>query len=365
MIHILVDPDYTCSIWCQRLLDDLVMQLKQKRLAYRLIHSAQKLSPKNRYVFLIGSDQAWVQPAVLACNSLGINPIWLCNMSSFEMEGEYSIVCTDITRSMRKLIDALRASGHRTIGLYGFNPNSTTDQGKRASYLSLLGQECGQYVFFNNGDLKGCFDDFLEKSGQVDTLICCNGFAAVSLVRRLAQQSPTLLEKLTIIACTDTCLTRLYSKNIHMVRNRSGEYGRAAVGLLDTLRRTPSLSSVTVSLQWDVRSVCASVSGAAPAPVPAIQSPPAERDPFYQDPEIQSMMRLERLLLTGSKTDLMILRLLRRNESYNEIAEQLFLSLNTVKYHVRKMLQLCGIGSKKELIALLWEYVPEESRDLI
>lgn len=360
MIQILVDPDFTSSIWCQKLLDDLTDQLKQKRLDYHVIHSIQKLHSKTRYVFLIGSDHSWIQPTIASCNRLGITPIWLCNMSSYQIEGEYHVVCTDITRSMRKLIDSLRASGKKRIGLYGCNPNSVTDQGKCSSFLSLLGPGARNLVFENQGDLAQCYASFLPLSQQVDALICCNGFAAVALVHRLKKEQPQILERLHIIACTDTRLPQLYPDQIHMVRNRSGDYGRAAVALLDTLKRSPFLSHIMISLQWDIPSV--SLEALPPVALPAA---PSETDPFYLDPQIQQMMPLEKLLLSCSKTDRMILRLLHQGASYPQIAEKLFLSLNTVKYHVRKMLRLCGIPTKKALISLLCEFVPEESCDLI
>ena len=42
-----------------------------------------------------------------------------------------------------------------------------------------------------------------------------------------------------------------------------------------------------------------------------------------------------------------------------KIAEKCYLTLSTVKYRIRKMLTLCSLTSRSQLVALLRRYVPE------
>lgn len=51
-----------------------------------------------------------------------------------------------------------------------------------------------------------------------------------------------------------------------------------------------------------------------------------------------------------------VLALLAQGLSNKEIAEQLFLSVATVKYHVRLLLSKLGAGSRAEAVALAWQH---------
>jgi NarL family two-component system response regulator LiaR len=51
-----------------------------------------------------------------------------------------------------------------------------------------------------------------------------------------------------------------------------------------------------------------------------------------------------------------VLALLAQGLSNKEIAEQLFLSVATVKYHVRLLLSKLGASSRAEAIALAWQH---------
>lgn len=51
-----------------------------------------------------------------------------------------------------------------------------------------------------------------------------------------------------------------------------------------------------------------------------------------------------------------VLTLLAQGSSNKEIAEQLFLSVSTVKYHVRVLFSKLGANSRAEVIALAWDH---------
>ena len=55
-----------------------------------------------------------------------------------------------------------------------------------------------------------------------------------------------------VAGCADTRLTQLYGAQILSVRVNFAEYGRAAVMLMDALRKNPYLSHVVMMIRWDV-----------------------------------------------------------------------------------------------------------------
>lgn len=352
MIYILADPVYADGIWCQKRLAELTAQLRQRRQTYRVIHELPRTWAKSSHVFLLGTSPDWVQAAITACNSQCLRPIWLCTDSNLTAQGAYSVVCTDVVRSMEKLIADLCRRGLRNIGLYGFNPDSASDIDKRNGFLAALGQQAQGRVFFNEGDLDACFRDYLARGSGVDALICCNNFAAISLVRGLKQQAPGLLRDVLILSYADTQLATLYEEHILLLGNRSQEYGRAAVTLMDMLNRMPQQTTCRLTLHWDIPDQLGK-------PLPS-SLPREERsvDRFYQDPQVREMMQLESLL-QGGEVDRCILEGLRLGKSYGTIAEENYISVNTVKYHIKQMIQTAGVSNKQGLLTLLRHLLPE------
>ena len=365
MIYILVDSGYANSIWCHKRLEDLTNQLKSRRSSYRVVDSIEEISAHAFHVFLIGMDRVWIEGMIRSFNAMNICPIWLCNMSQYQVPGDYSIVCMDMVRSMSKLVKVLERSGRKNIGLYGINPYSTADQGKYQGFLAATEGKKDRWFFYNDGDLAKCFSDFMALGSQVDTMICCNNYAAISLVRHLKQQAPQRLEHMMIVSDADAVLAGLYSEYITLVRNCADEFGKAAVALLDTLKKMPKGTVASVNLQWDVDTLEIQSSGCETPQKHFPVITPASQSRFYADEEVRKMMRIEQLLSFGSNVDKAILYGLRKGKNYGQIAEECFLSINTVKYHVKKMIVKAGVENKRQFVDLINAYLPEEKIDAI
>ncbi|MBC5581596.1 substrate-binding domain-containing protein [Anaerofilum sp. BX8] len=363
MVLILVEPSYSRSVWCLNLLDGLTSEFKQKRVPFRQIASLDEADADDRYIYLIGSDNAWVRAALTACNRLGVYPILLCNQAYHTFDADYSTVCSDVINSMRRLVELLRARGHGRIALYGVNPQSVSDESRMNSYLAAraaAGEEDGrQDVFFNSGSLENCFEEFMGRADEYDAVICANDFAAISLVRRLGLRDKAQLERLAIAGCADARLAQLYGGHILSVRVNFVEYGRAAVTLLENLRKNPYLSHIIMMIRWDFSLLDGAVAP-APPPRPREKAPalPDEPDVFYEDRELNEMMLLEKLLGGCEDPDHEIIRLLLRGEPYEKIAETCFLTESAIKYRIKKMVRTCCVQGRKELTALLRRYLP-------
>ncbi len=358
MIPILVEPAYSNSVWCVSLLEGLTGEFKQKRIPFCRIDALEEVPPGERYLYLIGSDAEWVRAALTACNRIGVYPILLCNQSYHTFDADYSAVCSDVMNSTRRLVELLRRRGCGRIALYGVNPKSVSDESRKASYLAALDGVAGEGdVFYNSGSLENCFEQFYPRAEQYDAVICANDFAAISLVRRLGQRDPAQLERLAVAGCADTRLTQLYGEKILSVRVNFAEYGRAAVMLMESLRKNPYLSHVVMMIRWDVGAERTGAA-AAPAPQPALPALPSEQDVFYDDRELTEMMLLEKLLSEAEELDRRIIELLLEGAAYERISEECFLTESAIKYRVKKMVRICRVKGRAELTALLRRYLP-------
>ncbi len=359
MILIFEQPDYARSVWCAHIVSSLVAELRLKRLSFRMISSLDELAEgaEGDFVFLVGSGSAFISEGLRAAERAGVYPILLNGRARDELTVGCSMVCSDMEGSMKDTVDKLRASGRSRIALYGVNPRSIGDICRRAYFLQTAGARESD-IFFNDGSLENCFSAFRPQAHAYDAAICANDFAAISLVRRLSACDPDALERLSIIGCAETRLTDFYADHIISVRGNFAEYGRAAVALIDTLKRNPCLSRVEMFIRWDVDPL--SPKRAAPSPAPAAQqSAPQKTDAFYEDDELREMLGMEQLLNACDTLDRQILHRTLTGEAYEDIAEHCFINVSTVKYRLRKMIGISGAESRTDLMRLARKYLPE------
>ena len=202
--------------------------------------------------------------------------------------------------------------------MYGVNPRSVGDASRKSSFL-LAAHAPDSDIFLNDGSLENCFQSFFEKSRSYDAVICANDFAAISLVRKLSERAPEELARLSIIGCAETRLTKFYEQHIVSIRVNFDEYGKAAVTLLDMLRKNPFLSNIVMSIRWDI-SALHELPKPAPAQSAAAACFPQAADAFYTDQELTEMLCMEQLLSECDELDNKILRLALAGQAYEDIA---------------------------------------------
>ena len=356
MVSILIEPSYAHSVWCTSVLEGLVGQLKQKRISYGLASNLEEVCRDARYAFVVGTGDPWVNSALMGCNQMGVHPILLCSQATHRFSCNYSSVCSDVPSSTRHVIEQLRVLGSSRVALYGVNPQSIADQSRMECYLTLVEKE-HQAVFFNCGSMKQCYASFMEAGDRFDAVLCANCFLAISLVRRLRRDAPERLRRLRIIGYQEVRLTELYADDIYTLRLNFHEYGKAAVMLMDCLQKNPHLTHATMAIDWDISELEREQHGQQNRSPAALPTLPDALDAFYQDPELNEMMLLESLLYESEEVDRKIIHGLGNDESYEQIAEKCFMSVSTVKYRLRKMLDLCHFRNRAELIELLRQYV--------
>lgn len=348
MIQILCEQPYRESLWCQEILAGLLHAMKKKRLLFAEISDSSAIKPQDE-VFVLGSHHVWLNNVIYAANQKGIKPILLSNRLEGTLHGQYHSVYTDIKGSMTHLIALLTDNGRKGIALYGVNTTSVSDISRMQSFQEAAGGTAE--VFYNDGSLDNCFTSFLPHSRDFDAVICVNGLVAVSLVKKILETNPALLDSLMIISCSKNFLDSMYAKHILSVDANYGKLGTAALLIADCVKKNPYLSNMTLTVTWAMDETRFSES--AKTKSAGLQTP---HHSFYEDTEAAQMLRLDTLLDRCSETDFKILKLLTRHTPYREIAEACFMSESNVKYHIKKYLDLTQAKSKDELITLLQMY---------
>jgi len=353
MVAILSDPKYTQSPWCQNICKSLMDELRTKRIPFCTIEDT---CPSDAdAVFLITADYTWTHDTIRQLNLSGIAPIVICNQLENIPGCIYSCVCSDVSSSMKNLLDHLKNQGKKSLALYGINPNSISDLSRADALMQWKsGRVENVEVFLNEGSLEQLFAQFAPRAQQFDAILCVNDFAAVSLLHFAKQQDLQLDTRLPLISCASLKISEHYKGKILSLDIGYARFGKAAVDVLELINRRPYLSGVIAKLAWHLENQDPKPSR-SPISLPQTHS----SDPMYSDMHFRQMMIVENLLmLMENPIDKQIVESLLAGEPNHRIAEQCYFSENAVKYRIRRLLEKSGAADKDEMLQLLNKYLP-------
>ena len=353
MVTILTEPAYSESMWCKVLYGSLTERLRQKRISFCEMYDTVPVN--SEVVFIIAADYNWIKATITELNLSGIKPILICNQAETILGCNYSCVCSDITGSMKYLLDNLKSDGKTRVALYGVNTSSISDIGR---VDGLFAQKDGvidsMRVFVNDGSLQNCYKAFAAEADDFDAVICFNDFAAVSLIRHLEKDGKrNIAERLRILSCSQTKISSCYRDRITSINMNLEQYGKAAVFIYEKLKAHPYISQMTLNVSWN--------SEQSKSPIYSSVSLKSARntDRIYTDKELNEMICAERILEIDSVTDKTVIAYLCGGKSLSEIADACFLTDSGVKYRIKKILEKSKLSDKSELISIVKRYLPD------
>ena len=212
-------------------------------------------------------------------------------------------------------------------------------------------------MFYNSVSLSQCFEDFRQKLDLYDAVICANDYSAISLAKHLEDQ-----KQIFITSCGgSTLLLNFFSPRITHTGIDYQSIGKAGFDLYSILKKNRNVNSISIYI-----SSCFSAGETTdylPLSGKYVPEPRflKENENFYSDPEVNEILKIDTLLNACDKNDLQILERILNHVTYAQIAEELFMSTNGVKYKIKKMFRICQVASRQEFVTLLKKYIAADS----
>ena len=345
-IKIYMEEAYRDTIWCKELLGGLEKELKKRRLIFEECTKIEE-ADNDCYGFVLGMNHEWVENCIRKCNELGMVPIVLSNQSDEKLNGSYHLICPDVLAVAGELKESLLLSGRKRVALYGSNRNNELDKSRTEIFAELISRV--EDIYPNNGNLEKCFRTFLPKAAAYDAVLCINGYAAISLVKKLEKENPQLLDQLEILTFEEVLKHSKYNQWISCIEMNLENYGITALQLLDMISQRDDISGMTVKMKCSLCEV---------SPKQEMEEDVSDGlEADYEDPEIIQMAKIEQLLRDADDMDHHIIAMLLDHATYADIADSCYMTEGNVKYRVKKYLTISDCSTKKELIELLQEYL--------
>lgn len=347
-IHIVIEPEYAASTWCSNISKGILDQAKQKRIDC-LFQKDYFISHNTDLIVLIGNSPAWIQETLKTFKAVHSAHMVLISNRPYPMS--VNNICTNLYESMLDVLSYLRNDcSKKEIAFYGVNPSSATDILKQRGFTNT------ESIYYSNSDLRSCFQHFYTDIHKYDAVICANDYAAISLLQNLKRCNPKLINNLFIVSFANTYIAQEYKPSITSVALDYYEYGQTTVNLYRMLLKNPQISTANVNIKSVI------IPRETTKKIPYSHKPPYEEIPdtksneFFEDKEICDLIALENLFSIQDDTDKKLIKYLSAGYSYEQITQELFMSVNGIKYRLNRLFNACGIKSRKELIRIYNKY---------
>lgn len=344
-VKIICEEDFAESIWCKSLLGGLIKELKKRRITYEQVFDADAIENQEP-VFVIGLTNMWTEQIVERCNMAKCSPVVLSNQSGKSVQGRYHLVCPDMKLSAKNLKEALLNAGRSKIALYAANRMIDLDRDRTEVLSELVEDESD--IYSNKDHLENCFRSFYPKAALYDVVLCVNGYAAISLVKKLEKQDKELLEHMVIIAFEEVLKHSKYNQWISFVDLKLESYGAAAMQVVDIAMQNCAVTEITVKMEC---AVCEIEKKETADSVREVSKA------YFEDPEIVYMGKIEQLMCDFDDLDHHIIAMMLEGATYSDIADSCYMTEGNIKYRVKKYMNICGSKTKRELLELLKEYL--------
>jgi len=345
-IRIILEEAYAESIWCKELLSGLQKELKKRRLASDICTEFIVPDAEDA-VCLIGMSNGWLETMVEKCNALDFLPIVLSAQAGRSVDGKYHLICPDMKAAAKGLKEAFARAGRTKIALYGADYSADLDKDRTAIFSGLV--DAPSDIYTNTGNLEACFRSFQKKAAFYDTVLCVNGYAALSLVKKLEKEHKELLEKIVILSCEEVLKHSKYNQWISLIDLKLESFGTTAMTVMEMTSLRNDISVITVRMNVSISEIPGKILEETIDRESELQ--------FYEDPEIIHMAKIEQLLRDADDMDHHIIAMLLDGATYGEIADSSYMTEGNVKYRVKKYMSTCDCKTKKELLELLQEYL--------
>lgn len=357
-IYIVCQPQSEKTHWCSLYIKGIHTEAKRKgdQVTLLQIEEASELFQKEHPVCagILSTSSIWTEKAAALLSDLGVEPI-VIGGASREGYRHASFVYMDYREATYQLVEYLRTYKKERIALFAVSSDSSPDMIKKDAFLSY--EKCREHdVFYYSGDglMNTSCEKFLAVWKNYDAVICCNDASAVILMHQLEAAGVSVPDDLFLCSFGDMAVSSIGKKTLTMARLHCTEIGRQVVSACHLLTHSENISGISVKVRCkfiigdttDNLPVVAETLGTTPTPS-GISSQ------FHSDPSISRIFLAEKVLSACDAIDIDLLKLIINGYKYFDIAEILHVSESTIKYRLKRIIQISELESRDEVIEVM------------
>lgn len=347
---------------CSTMLGGIQRMANKKRYAVRIYGSCEELaadSNASATVIVVGFESARLLTVFQELHALG-KRIVVTSMDADHIDSHYS--CATFSRRIvtEQMLDYLLDKGCRRIALVGCGERSVNDMvhsDAMEKYLSKHHPEAYGRTFWYCARIAESFQELLAHRPTFDAVLCPNDFAAVAFLHFCEENGLRVPEDLLLASIKGSCVSQYCKPSITSL---SVDFDSIGVHSVSTWLFLQDIEDDSLQVRLTIPGqITARESTGQSTPHATQYTPPPLMDgsyqggPFYGEPTLQALMRIERCLQGCDELDLRIIGRLMSSNSYEKIAENLFLCESSLQYRVHNIFQRGQVNDRRMFVKLL------------
>ena len=355
-ITLLVHSQIAVFEWGKVIIDLFAAQAYKNVFKLNTVFDLSEVTDFNSPVMVLGVDSVWLDSVLEELNSKKCRTILFYGTAHKNYE-YVSHISSGQGVSTKKAIQLLSERGRMCPALFGIQKNDTSDQIKANVFSEHFPV---QDVYCVESGISECFDRFFSNLGKYDSVICANDVMAIYLISRFRELGMDIMDKLYLVGNGNLWLGAHVTPSITTFCSNSCATVQLALQICSILREFDDLDTIdaSISTQLIPRESTADVCNQE-----CTDSLSAQARNAYVEPrdkllcsELWEIVTLDRKLSACSKDQLSVLSAWISGASIDRIAESLYISDNTVRYHLKSLYRLLNIHSKSELLQIANKY---------
>ena len=307
-------------------------------------------------VVILGVDSEWLNSALDKLNYKKNKIILLYGITHKNYE-YVSHISADQTVTVQRSLNLLSEQGRTHSAFFGVQKNDSSDMTKAIAFSERFSPED---VYFIENSVEECFERLRKKLDIYDSIICSNDVMAIYLLARFRSLGVNIPERLHLIGNGNLWLSSHVTPPLTTVSYNSEATAKLALQMCENLCEFENLGSINVSVSTNLvqrgSTGTVSMTHSFETQVPHKRGAYMEYGSEELCRELSEIVSLDRVLSACSEDQMSVLRSWSNGDSVDSISEKMYISPDTVKYHLKTIYKMLDIHSKAELTELVNKY---------
>lgn len=366
-VYLLVEPSIMTPIWHANSIEGLKRSAaKQKRIVCQ-IRSVEELDGGQMplALVLISTNNDWTSAAIDSCRQRNIRPIVIgCMPGKFGEDVSGTMYSSK--SSVQEMLQYFVSCGRKRVAMMGINENATNDATKREAFLAAARQlglsATAKDIYCSNKGAVNTLEAFFDNIDQYDGVMCSNDYMAANVLSWCHDHGIDVPGQLYVSGLGDTLLCRYSNPTLTSATRSYIQTGEQAFNIWKQLNGDPSIFAIVVVVQCEIKprgSTAYSPLPGAGAVLTAASTPTSMPEGTVVA-GVNAARCLENCLSNCDEMDIRIIRGLLKGSSVEKIAEELFISVGTARYRLKKLYSAANVAGKQEFMELFRRYIGNE-----
>ena len=363
-VYLLVEPSIMTPIWHANSIEGLKRSAAKQKRTVCQIRSVEELDGQELplALVLISTNNDWTSAAIASCRKRNIRPILIGGMPG-KFGEDVSGTMYSSKSSVQEMLQYFVSCGRKRVAMMGINENSTNDGTKREAFLTTARQlglsASAKDIYCSNKGAGNTLEAFFDNIEQYDGVMCSNDYMAANVLAWCHDHGVDVPGQLYVSGLGDTLLCRYSNPTLTSATRAYIQTGEQAFNIWKQLNGDPSIFAIVVVVQCEIKprgSTAYSPLPDANAIVAASPAPATMPEGTVLN-SANAARSLENCLGNCDEMDIRIIRGLLLGSSVEKIAEELFISVGTARYRLKKLYSAANVSSKMDFIELFRRYI--------